>query len=199
MIKSMKAPRSLVLAKNKIIELSPHVVMDFVKYSAIQDHLREINLHKNHIKAIPEEFLGLINLSVLRLDYNQIEVIPPRFAECFYNLRELWLNNNNITEVPWNFNRLRQLKIIHLNNNKIPYIPNTFGELVLDELSIHHNLLSEELFISNTVEGTLEAIITQKIPKQYWDQVQKLIEEWEVENKGKSEAECQFLFFFTTE
>jgi Leucine-rich repeat (LRR) protein len=195
MVKSLKSPKGIILAKNKISVLSPLILVDFVKYPAIQDHLREINLSKNYIKIIPDEFLLLVNLSLLRLDHNQIEVIPQRFADSFYNMTELWLNNNHITEIPWNFNRMRRLRIIHLNHNKISYIPNTFGELVLEELSLHNNPLSEDLFISNTIEGILEAIITQKIPKQYREQVQQLIVEWEFDDKGKSEAECQFLYF----
>jgi len=39
----------------------------------------------------------------------------------------------------------------------------------------------------------------QKIPKEFREQVQKLIEHWEVEGKGKSEAERQFLFFLQQE
>jgi len=39
----------------------------------------------------------------------------------------------------------------------------------------------------------------QKIPREYRDKVQKLIENWELEGKGKSEAERQFLFFLQQE
>jgi len=41
--------------------------------------------------------------------------------------------------------------------------------------------------------------MTQKIPAEYRKNVQKLIENWEVEGKGKTEAERQFLFFLQQE
>jgi len=165
----------------------------------VHEHLREVNLSHNRIVVIPDAFLMLVNISHLRLDHNEIEAIPDKFADCIYNLQELYLNHNKITQIPWNFSQLHQLKCIALNHNQISYIPNTFGELHLEELSLHNNPLDSELFTSNTVEGTLEAIMIQKIPKEFREQVQKLIEHWEVEGKGKSEAERQFLFFLQQE
>jgi hypothetical protein len=171
------------------------VVLDFTKYLAVQENLREISLSRNCIKEIPEEFLFLNNLSILRLDHNQIEIIPPRFGDSFYNLSELWLNHNQITEVPWTFSCMRQLRILHLNHNKISYLPNTFGELDLDELSIHHNPLPDEICSMPTLEDTIDAILCQNIPKQYRKQIKTMVQDWESKNRGKTEGEVQFVFF----
>jgi len=195
MIRSWKTPKSINLSKNKIVVISPIICEEVSKLQNVQDHLTEINLSRNKVKVIPGAFLMLVNIEILKLSYNEIELIPTKLADCLYNLKELKLNHNKIKEIPWNFNKLHQLKTLFLNNNEISYVPNTIGELNLDELSLHENQLNPLLFDSNTVEGILTAIMNQKIPKEYRDQVQKLIEEWEAEGKGKSELERKFLFF----
>jgi len=198
MIKSFKSPKILILASNKLTVLNPTICDEFSKLKNVHEHLREVNISYNRIQVIPDAFLQLVNISRLQMDHNEIEVIPEKFADCLYNLQILLLNHNKISQIPWNFNKLQQLHSIALNNNNISYIPNTFGELHLEELSLHNNPLDNDLFSSNTLEGTLEAIMTQKIPREYREKVQKLIENWELEGKGKTEAERQFLFFFTT-
>eukprot|EP01124_Arcella_intermedia_P019266 TRINITY_DN2653_c0_g1_i1.p1 TRINITY_DN2653_c0_g1~~TRINITY_DN2653_c0_g1_i1.p1 ORF type:complete len:370 (+),score=96.46 TRINITY_DN2653_c0_g1_i1:33-1142(+) len=198
-IKSMKNLKSLVLAKNKITELDDLIVGEFARLKNIHDFLRELNLSYNKIQAIPESFLLLVNLSVLRLDHNEIKEIPENFADCMYNLSDVALDHNKIEEVPWNMNNLKQLTSITLNNNNISYLPPTFGELHLEDLSLHNNQLDAILFESNTIEGTLEAIRIQKIPKKYFEQVEKFIQNWDKTSKGKTEAERQFLYFLQSE
>lgn len=195
LMKSFKSPKSLTLSYNKLTVLNPDICEEFSRLKNIHENLLELNLSHNKISFLPDTFLLLINLSNLRLDHNEIDIIPEKFADCLYNLQDLSLNHNKIKKIPWNFNKLRQLKIVHLNNNQIDYIPNTFGELHLEDMSLHNNPLSDELFMTNTVDGILEAIMLQRIPREYRPQVQKLIEDWEVEGKGKSESERQFLYF----
>eukprot|EP01124_Arcella_intermedia_P024704 TRINITY_DN4230_c0_g1_i1.p1 TRINITY_DN4230_c0_g1~~TRINITY_DN4230_c0_g1_i1.p1 ORF type:complete len:369 (+),score=102.04 TRINITY_DN4230_c0_g1_i1:1364-2470(+) len=193
--KNLKNLKVLVLSKNKLTQLDPLVLKDFASLNNIHDTLRELNLSFNKIQVIPEAFLGLVNLSHLRLDNNEIQVIPEDFAECLYNLSDLCLDHNKIEEIPWNMSKLKQLRSITLHDNNISYVPPTFAELLLEDLSLHNNPLDPSLFQTNTIEGTLEAIRLQKIPKKYHENVGRLITSWEVSIKGKTEVETQFLFF----
>jgi len=201
LIRSLKSPRSIILSKNKIVVISPLICEELTKLKNVHDYLREINLSHNKIMVIPGALLQLVNIEILRLDHNEIEIIPPKLADCLYNLQHLRLNHNKIKIVPWNFNKLYQLKVITLNNNEISYIPNTFGELNPENLqfSLHPNPLDSSIFDSNTPEGTMAAILNQKIPREYRDQVHTYIEEWDTDGKGKTELERKFLYFLQQE
>ncbi|CAG2099944.1 unnamed protein product, partial [Medioppia subpectinata] len=104
------------------------------------NNLKELLLHNNDLRSIPEGICRFKTLEKLNFSYNKIKHIPPELGR-LVNLKELYLNDNFISEIPWEMGSLYNLEIFNLSNN--PLVP-PFNSLSKDRSVIRfcreHNI-----------------------------------------------------------
>ena len=153
-------------------------------------NLKELFLHYNSFKTIPQCIFRLFKLEILWLSSNEIKEVQPQisqlkalrqlhlehnsldqFQETLCNLpslQVLYLNHNNLVSLSSNINQLASsLKRLYLNMNRITTIPETICLLEkLEILYLHDNKIAAvpskfESFCSNLKE-TNKAIVQVK-------------------------------------
>ena len=177
MIKDLTRVEKIQLQRNKLVQLSARVCGDFAANVRVVEHLRELCLQHNRLRALPDALCLLVNVQQLRVDHNELEELPLKLGACMYQLHELHVNNNALKTLPWNLNNLRRLRTLYLHGNKLTYIPNTVAELELAELSYHDNAdLDAALLAAPTLDAGLEVILNQKIPSEYKAEVRAVLQ-----------------------
>ncbi|GLJ53056.1 hypothetical protein SUGI_1130250 [Cryptomeria japonica] len=109
--------------------------------------LKRLEIHDNYLSGYLPEQLPT-NLSVLRLDGNNITGSIPSLISSITNLEDLYLSSDLLTgRIPSSLRRLPRLQRLLLDNNKLEgNIPSEIGEIrSLGELSVSHNMLSGEI------------------------------------------------------
>ena len=122
-----------------------------------------LDLTKNNITKLPDDFSRLTNLKYLRLTDNPVaDVTPlsgistlkelhlqadlvtlPSGIEELLQLESLFLCHNKFTEIPDALFNLTQLQLLHLENNQLSAIPESLGKLTcLQELRLDKNQLT---------------------------------------------------------
>ncbi|CAF1202711.1 unnamed protein product [Rotaria sp. Silwood1] len=116
-----------------------------IQHLAVCDCLRELDLHGNQLKFLPNEVEKLKSVEICNLGNNHFEDLPIVLG-FLPNLTKLLLFNNHLGNLSssLSFSKLNNLRILNLNNNSITQLPTDIGILVnLEILSIEHNQLIE--------------------------------------------------------
>ena len=103
----------LKLSGNKISEFP-----DIICSGEIAKSLRVLDLARNQLKYLPNNFSSLKSLVQLRLDCNELQVLPRRFG------------------------KISSLKYFSASNNSLVVLPPTFPKLFLDSLDLFGNPFS---------------------------------------------------------
>ena len=91
---------------------------------------------------MPKSIGNLVNLRELKLDTNDLRLIPEEIGK-LHNLERLSLSNNFLDDLPKSFADLKQLKCLHLSNNRFEKLPQCIYELNLNTLDLTSNKLSK--------------------------------------------------------
>merc|ERR1711868_157670 len=106
---------------------------------------KELDLSKNNISVLENEFGNLLNLKKLNLSKNKLdEKSFPSTLRRLAFLEELNLSGNCLTEIPPFVFTLPRLKVLHLAENKISKISPQIGNLIsLERLYLGNNQLKD--------------------------------------------------------
>lgn len=127
-------------------------------------HLRLINLWKNRISSLPDEFTSLHALQTCLLHFNEFYKIPQQLFK-LTNLERLTLRGNHVSEIPFEISHLMKLTFLSVRQNRIAYLPpavfklTNLQSLLLARNDIYQvcNLWSNDIYI---YEGKKTLIIS---------------------------------------
>lgn len=106
-------------------------------------NLRILRMDNNNITIIPPNIKNLKYLEKLELSRNQIKIIPEEICQLF-NLQSIILYDNQIESIPNKIGNLVNLQFLGLGNNYIKYIPKQIGNLLnLETIYIYGNDIEE--------------------------------------------------------
>ena len=134
--------------------------------------LLKLDLRNNKIKTISTHIKALMNLTVLKLDFNQLTTLIPEVGNLKL-LEELTVEGNRLHEVPSSIgSNLDQLQTLNLADNSIKSLPESIGLLgkcSLKSLFLHGNNFtsfpSSFVHLSNIEELSLEWFLYAKPPR----------------------------------
>ena len=146
----MEVENSLNKSDANIINIANHVPADI--------SLKHVDLSKNQISYIPDNFGNLLNLKVrfsytsnfyvnfksLNLSKNKLDSKSfPATLSRLQMLEELNLSSNNLSEFPTFILELPRLRVLHLAENKISSLPIEISRLSnLERLYLGNNRLT---------------------------------------------------------
>lgn len=146
------------------LKLLTHLDMSNNKLTQLDDFklfpLVELNLAQNDIKTIGQN-IYLPRLISLDLSYNKLEFVSKRFCEKFANISLLRLNNNQIRRVYVNFGYFMK-NLIHLygSHNRFDQLPYSFSHLRLETLELNDNpLTSYSPLVYNGTNGKFPTLV----------------------------------------
>jgi hypothetical protein len=122
---------SFLFSQEEEVEL---VKKDTVAYSLEKANkspldIKVLDLSKQKLKELPNEFYELTNLEVLILDKNKLKSLPRSIASC-KNLRKISIASNKFTEFPSIICYLSQLQLLDFSTNEIAELPDCLKELI---------------------------------------------------------------------
>src|SRR6185503_7314949 len=91
-------------------------------------NLEVIDLGGNYLKTLPAGFCNLIKLKELNLKRNEITVLPDEFGN-LKNLTGLDLSYNKLATLPLSFFMLKKLIQLNLDWNELTYLFGQFKEM----------------------------------------------------------------------
>lgn len=95
------------------------------------------------LENVPPELLYMLDTVVIKLDNNQLSVLPDKFYE-LNKVKELYLDHNNIVEISQDIGKLSNLEKLDLSHNSLSDIPKEMGELKkLRRLDLSKNKLKD--------------------------------------------------------
>ena len=136
-IQNLKNLELLDLGHNPITQLPKHLTalkLDYHLFNRFKEEicdmtsLRYLNLQRNQLLELPENFGNLINLKILNLSYNKLEKLPTSFSN-LENLEALNLGHNKIRQLPEDFGRLDGLRALNIGYNPLTNFPESFRYL----------------------------------------------------------------------
>lgn len=139
-IKTMP-PGLAELPKLKTLNLGSNLIQD-CKLDYLPKSLKEINLHKNNLKNIPDDLLRHLNINVIGVSDNKIENID-NLLSCSKRVFILNVNNNKIANLP---EKSSQLKInrFHCSSNLIKEVPDDIWMIKgLETIDLSNNQIKE--------------------------------------------------------
>ena len=108
------------------------------------DTLETLNVGRNPLKDLPDDFVKLQNLKVLWLDDCALEGTLPTVICELAQLEELRVSNNQLTAIPPEIQLLQNLSILGLDRNLLATIPAEIQSLKnLTHLLLRQNGLKE--------------------------------------------------------
>ncbi|CAF0893967.1 unnamed protein product [Adineta ricciae] len=116
-----------------------------IKHLSKWNTLRELDLHGNQLKSLPDEVGHLKFIEVCNLSNNHFEDLPLILGS-LPRLTKLLAFNNHLGNLSSSlvFSKLSNLRILNLNNNSITQLPADIGCLInLEIFTIEHNQLLE--------------------------------------------------------
>jgi Leucine-rich repeat (LRR) protein len=110
----------------------------------VLDTLETLNVGRNPLKDLPDDFVKLQNLKVLWLDDCALEGTLPTVICELAHLKELRVSNNQLTAIPPEIQLLQNLNILGLDRNQLETIPVEIQALKnLTHLLLRQNGLKE--------------------------------------------------------
>jgi Leucine-rich repeat (LRR) protein len=110
----------------------------------VLDTLETLNVGRNPLKDLPDDFVKLQNLKVLWLDDCYLEGTLPTVICELAQLEELRVSNNQLTAIPPEIQLLQNLQILGLDRNQLETIPVEIKSLKnLTHLLLRQNGLKE--------------------------------------------------------
>jgi len=103
--------------------------------------LKNLNVSHNRIKELPPSIQDLVKLENLNVAFNLIASIPAGFSK-LRALKEVNLSNNCLTEFPASLCGLKHLNIINLAKNRITKVPDGLEGLEATEIILNENQIS---------------------------------------------------------
>lgn len=88
-----------------------------------------LDLSKQKIKELPNDFGPLINLRELYLDKNKLKKLPRSIASC-EQLRIISISKNKFVDFPMIICYLSQLRTLDFSTNEIAELPDCIAELI---------------------------------------------------------------------
>lgn len=88
-----------------------------------------LDLRKQKLKELPNDFNDLINLKTLYLDKNKLKTLPRSLASC-KKLEYLSIANNKFTTFPMIICYLSRLQTLDISTNEIPELQDCLKELI---------------------------------------------------------------------
>jgi Leucine-rich repeat (LRR) protein len=127
--------RTLSLYQNKLTELE-----GIGNFRSLLN-LTEVNLGKNDLSSLPEEFSSLTQVKSLWLEDNLFDHFPRQLFE-LVNLENLRISNNQLSSIPGDISILAKLHTLAIDNNKLVSLPERIAQLAaLTTLQIRGNEL----------------------------------------------------------
>ena len=96
-------------------------VFDTFNFSILPPNAIEFTLNYDDINTFPQLSMYARQAEVLRIEHNNVELIPQDHIDGLTELRKLWAGGNRIGNFP-NFSHCIKMTTLSLPNNKIPYI-----------------------------------------------------------------------------
>ena len=133
-------------------------VLGTINASILPPNAIELILKYDDINLFPQLSLYARQAEVLRIQHNNVEVIPQDHIDGLTELRELWAGGNRIGNFP-NFSHCIKMTILSLPNNEIPYISRGYIEGLdsIIEMDFANNQLTDMPHISHL--DTLEKFL----------------------------------------
>jgi len=103
--------------------------------------LKNLNVSRNRIKEFPPSIENLVKLENLNVAFNLIASIPAGFSK-LKALKEVNLSNNCLTEFPASLCGLKHLNIINLAKNRITKVQDGLEGLEATEIILNENQIS---------------------------------------------------------
>lgn len=129
----------LVLSEDYMRYIAP----DSLAGDSMQD-LVFLDLTKNKLDMLPTDFcLGAKNLEFLRLQANQLSVIPSSTFKC-KNLLLIDITGNKLKSLPEDVDVLPKLRKLYASSNQLTHLPHWIGECkTLEKIRVSSNKLRE--------------------------------------------------------
>jgi Leucine-rich repeat (LRR) protein len=107
-----------------------------------QFDLKALWLHENSIQEIPPEIADLTALTQLRVNNNELRVLPAAVSE-LVALQVLWLQNNSLSAFPPEILVLTNLTALSVSSNPLLYVPHQLCAVTsLRDLHVEGELLT---------------------------------------------------------
>jgi Leucine-rich repeat (LRR) protein len=104
--------------------------------------IRELNLSGRGIHMVPASIGAFNFLYILKLDTNNITVLPPEIGRCT-SLVAIHLSNNQLSTVPAELSSLTHLTTLVLSHNSITSLPQSLWNITsLGQLYLDYNQLT---------------------------------------------------------
>ncbi len=104
--------------------------------------VRDLNLYRSELTALPRSIRRLRKLEVLDLYHNQLTALPSGLTR-LRRLSHLAVSNNQLTYFPDNMQRLRRLQFLYAHHNRLSWLPEAIGRLEnLEVVDIGYNWFS---------------------------------------------------------
>ena len=130
------------LTELKELDISKNSLKNLPENFSELDHLESLNLRDNLLKKLPPSFSKLKNLKELDISKNPIKVLPENFSELDH-LESLNINDTLLNTLPSCISKLKNLKKLDVSKNLIKVLPENFSELDhLESLNINDTLLN---------------------------------------------------------
>ena len=107
---------------------------DTIAYSmeeALKDplNIKVLDLQKQKLKVLGNNFDKLVNLHTLYLDKNKLSDLPPSLASC-KELKKISFSNNKFETLPEVICQLEQLRTLDFSTNEIAVLPDCLKNLI---------------------------------------------------------------------
>ena len=138
--------RMLQLRNLRILDLSKNRLQKLPEDWWTLSQLSEIKLSENQISEIPAGLCKghlTTNLRLLDLSHNKIKQLRPYVCE-LQGLVTLNLNHNQLVNLPFSMSNLRQLRSLLVTNNQLRTLPAHFSQLSLTDIDLYNNPLMQD-------------------------------------------------------
>jgi Leucine-rich repeat (LRR) protein len=166
------------LAKNgQNVDLAKRQLKEFscngLKKSLPKNVITSLDLSKNNLTMLSDDFNGLPNLKLLDLSNNKIENLPNSLWS-LSALEFLHISNNPLEKLSANIIKLQNIKELYVSNTDLACLPNNIGRLdSLELLNITSNRKMYKLPVGQDFFSGLEVLYIAHTPIENIEEVVK--------------------------
>ncbi|XP_048830851.1 leucine-rich repeat protein 1 isoform X2 [Brienomyrus brachyistius] len=160
---SLKSLRCLDLSNNHIKKL-PETIGDL-------GCLAELVLHNNHLETFSAALcLSSLQrtLKLLDLSRNRLHALPDQFCQ-LRELISLKLDNNLLERMPSRIGQLSKLRSLSASHNKLPFLPAGFRQLSLENLDLFGNPFAQPNSLDHTMRLTFPLALQEMASRAVLD------------------------------